>query len=71
VAANIEVLVLRELEELSYEEIAHLTESPLVEGEIVAFEQIAVVLRRTDGATTRIPNHMLVEGSVTTERPAP
>lgn len=37
------------------------------EGEIVAFEQVAVVLRRPDGRLTRLPNHVLVESPVTTE----
>ncbi len=40
-----------------------------VEGEIVAFEQLAVVLRRPDGRTVRLPNHILVESAVTTIGP--
>lgn len=40
-----------------------------VEGEIVAFEQVAVVLRRPDGHIVRLPNHMLVESAVTTIGP--
>ena len=38
-----------------------------VEGRIVAFEQVALVMRRADGMIVRIPNHLLVESIVTTD----
>ena len=38
-----------------------------VEGEIVAFEPVALVVRRADGRIVRVPNHLLLESLVTTD----
>jgi len=38
-----------------------------VEGVIVAFEPVALVVRQADGRIVRIPNHLLIESVVTTD----
>lgn len=39
-----------------------------VEGEIVAFDSVVVVVRRSDGSIVRVPNHMLLHSVVATDR---
>jgi len=41
-----------------------------VDGEIVAFDSIVVVVRRADGGMIRIPNHVLLHSIVATDRDA-
>lgn len=39
-----------------------------IEGEIVGFEAVVVILQRADGRIVRIPNHVLLHSVVTTDR---
>jgi len=51
-------------------ELGDRIEVDMVHGEIVAFEPVVVVVRRDDGRTARIPNHVLLHSVVTHERVA-